>query len=70
MQLLIGCLDEWNPHVDHPNLSVHVDPDCPIIRLLRRIVEGRLPEDVLIRLVASKRSLREAFEFWQQIFRQ
>jgi hypothetical protein len=40
---------------------MHEDPDCPIIRLLRRIVEGRLLEDVLIRLVASKRSLRCQF---------
>jgi magnesium chelatase subunit I len=36
MRLLIDFLDEWNPHIDHPNLSVHEDPRLPDLRSLRK----------------------------------
>jgi magnesium chelatase subunit I len=48
MRLLTRFLDEWTPYIDHPELSVHEDPEKPITRLGKELVRQREPEGIPI----------------------
>lgn len=48
MRQLTRFLDEWTPYIDHPELPVHEDPEKPISRLGRELVEKLDPEDIKI----------------------
>lgn len=48
MRLLTRFLDEWTPYIDHPELSVHEDPEKPITRLGKELVRQRGPEEIPI----------------------
>jgi len=48
MRLLTRFLDEWTPYIDHPELSVHEDPEQPITRLGRQLVADLSPEELPI----------------------
>lgn len=48
MRLLTRFLDEWTPYIDHPELSVHEDPEKPITRLGKELVQQFGPESLPI----------------------
>jgi len=48
MRLLTRFLDEWTPYIDHPELSVHEDPEKPITRLGKELVQQFSPEGLPI----------------------
>lgn len=48
MRLLTRFLDEWTPYIDHPELSVHEDPEKPITRLGKELVQQSSPEGIPI----------------------
>lgn len=48
MRLLTRFLDEWTPFIDHPELSVHEDPEQPITRLGKQLVAELSPEELRI----------------------
>lgn len=48
MRLLTRFLDEWTPYIDHPELSVHEDPEKPITRLGKELVQKFGPQAVPI----------------------
>ncbi len=48
MRLLTRFLDEWTPYIDHPELSVHEDPEKPITRLGKELVQQLSPQGLPI----------------------
>jgi magnesium chelatase subunit I len=48
MRMLTRFLDEWVPYIDHPDMTIHEDPQHPISNLGRRVVAEHDPEDIKI----------------------
>ncbi len=48
MRMLTRFLDPWVPYIDHPELSVHEDPEKPITKLGKQLVATHDPEDIPI----------------------
>lgn len=48
MRMLTRFLDEWIPFLDHPGLSVHEDPTCPISSAGKRLVAEKPHDQIQI----------------------
>jgi magnesium chelatase subunit I len=48
MRMLTRFLDPWIPYLDHPELSLHEDPEQPITSLGRRLVAEKDPAELPI----------------------
>jgi magnesium chelatase subunit I len=48
MRMLTRFLDEWIPFIDHPDLTIHEDPQRPITSLGKRLVAEYDPADIKI----------------------